>query len=305
MGSAKKLVKTVFSPLGLVGSEGLKMVKGKPKDTLAGNLIPDEIIPDEKKKTKLAATNYEDLLTEISKMLFESTAPMRDSLIGDLTSVAEGTFDPKTSASYNPLFAEAKGGIEDQYGVAKENIISSLPRGGGMERALTEVETGRAETSAELPAQLSKNIMDDMMSKAYGVAFGTPQTSLQGIGAASNTFGTRQAAEMAAESQEQAAKFGGLGQMAGMAATAAMSKCWVASVIYGPKSSRTMRARFYCLTHDNWFLKLYGKYGKRWAKYLENHRWLTPIVKPMWAYMAYKGKSEVTLWQDQGTSSRA
>lgn len=66
-------------------------------------------------------------------------------------------------------------------------------------------------------------------------------------------------------------------------------KCWVADVLYGPDATKTYFARLYANSHDTLFLRLYGKYGKSWARWLNSHRWAQPIVKPIWDIMATKG----------------
>jgi hypothetical protein len=35
---------------------------------------------------------------------------------------------------------------------------------------------------------------------------------------------------------------------------------------------------------------LYGKYGERTAEFLKRHKWLTYPLKPLFWYMAWRGK---------------
>lgn len=81
----------------------------------------------------------------------------------------------------------------------------------------------------------------------------------------------------------------GLGSAAGGAAALLPLLCWVAETLYGVDHPKTHLARLYANTHDTWFLRLYRKHGKSWARCLENHKWLQPIIKPIWDLMAYKG----------------
>lgn len=81
-----------------------------------------------------------------------------------------------------------------------------------------------------------------------------------------------------------------LGQIAAGAATGyASGLCWVADELYGVNATKTHLARFYANNNDNFFLRLYGKYGKSWAKFLSKHKGLHFIVRPIWDRMAKKG----------------
>jgi hypothetical protein len=62
--------------------------------------------------------------------------------------------------------------------------------------------------------------------------------------------------------------------------------CWVAEELYGSGDIRTIAARRYCRTHDNWFTRLYTKHGIAWAAWLKAHAWAKPIVEPIWYWMA-------------------
>lgn len=87
---------------------------------------------------------------------------------------------------------------------------------------------------------------------------------------------------------------GGLGRdiLGGLAAgiPGLIGKCWVADSLYGVGSPKAMQARLYANSHDTLFLRIYGRYGEGWAKWLDNHSWAKPLVRPIWDYMAYKGR---------------
>ena len=65
--------------------------------------------------------------------------------------------------------------------------------------------------------------------------------------------------------------------------------CWVAEVLYGKNHLKTHHARYYARTNNNWFIKLYTKYGRTWADLLEKNMWAAPIVQPIWDWMANRG----------------
>jgi hypothetical protein len=164
-----------------------------------------------------AASPYEDAAAKMAKELYAQTDPLRQSLLGDLSSVAAGTYNPESSATYAPLYATARSGAEAQYGVAKENILANTPRGGGQVDALANLESARAADVGEIPGMLSNQIIQDMMAKAYGTAFGAPQQSMAGMNSVAGTYGNRAAQANAAASQQTSSLYGGLGMLGGMA----------------------------------------------------------------------------------------
>ena len=65
--------------------------------------------------------------------------------------------------------------------------------------------------------------------------------------------------------------------------------CWVAEELYGVVDIRTAYARLYCTIHDNFFIRLYKRYGIQWASFVRNNSWIKPIIKPIWDFMWRKG----------------
>lgn len=154
---------------------------------------------------------YEEQLAAMASELFSQTAPMRESLIGDMTSAAAGTYNPSKSPLFSPRFAD----VNKQYARARENIMSSTPRGGGLTAALTNLEGNRAGSVAEV----NSGIINDMLSKAYGTAFSSQP--MQGLSAAASGLSGRQSMAMQADAAQQAAKKQAQGQIIGGGAQAA------------------------------------------------------------------------------------
>lgn len=105
----------------------------------------------------------------------------------------------------SPMWAPGKMAIEDQYRVAKDNILANMPSGGALYESLGDLERGRAGGYTDLTGQIGM----DMWNKAYSVATGVPQTSLQGLGVASQ--GQSQA--MMANANADAGKAGMMGDL--------------------------------------------------------------------------------------------
>ena len=73
------------------------------------------------------------------------------------------------------------------------------------------------------------------------------------------------------------------------AVAAAIAPCWVAEELYGKNDIRTSYARLFCVVHDNFFIRLYVKHGRAWAKILKNNDHLKKVIEPIWNYMWVKG----------------
>jgi len=164
-----------------------------------------------------APSGYENTLAQIAQDTYTQTDPLRQSLLQQMSSMLSGGFDPAKSATYAPMYASARTGTEAQYNVAKENVLGNTPRGGGQIDALANIEAARAGDVGSLPAMLSSQIMQDMMQKTYGTAFGAPQQSMAGLASAAGTYGNRMSMAQAAAAQQQSGLYGGLGQIGGMA----------------------------------------------------------------------------------------
>ena len=131
---------------------------------------------------------FEQELLDMSRDLLSGTEGIRNPLIQLLTEVAGGSFDPTTSATFNPLFATAKKGVEDQFNVAKKNIMANLPVGGALNDALAELEMERAGHSGSLTSSISTNILDNLLSEAFTTGFGAIDKAQTGLGTAGQTF---------------------------------------------------------------------------------------------------------------------
>jgi len=148
---------------------------------------------------------------------YTQTDPLRSGLLAQMEGLVSGGFDPAKSPLYAPLFAAARSGPEAQYQVARDSILAGTPRGGGQVAALSDLSRARADEVGQLPAMLSNNILQDLLSKTYGAAFNAPQTSIAGMNATAGTYGNRASMSQAAAAQQNAGLFGGLGQLGGLA----------------------------------------------------------------------------------------
>ena len=111
-----------------------------------------------------------------------------------------GDFDPTAS----PMYESGRLGIENQYDVAREGLISNMPAGGQLFSEMGDLGVDRASALTGLEG----GIAQDEYNKAYGFLTGAPQASM-------GTLASLAGSQAAAQSQETGAKYGGLGEIGG------------------------------------------------------------------------------------------
>ena len=136
--------------------------------------------------------------SKMAKDYYDQTDPMRQSLIGNFEDFLGGGYD----VSQNPVWGAGRNVLENQYNVAKENVIGQTPKGGALTEQLAGVEEARAGSLGELGA----NVAQDEYNKLYGMATGAPG---QAMGTMSHLAGT----QAMANAQQTAGKYGALGDM--------------------------------------------------------------------------------------------
>lgn len=161
---------------------------------------------------------YEASTARMAQQLFAQTSPLRDQLLGDMGSFVQGGYNPKNLPAYQSLYSAARTGPEGQYNVAKENILSGTARGGGQTQALANLEQNRAVQTGNIESLITQDLMGDILGKAYGAAFQTPQVSIGGTGSAASSYAARQAALSQSQGSQKGGFYGmmgGLGQGVG------------------------------------------------------------------------------------------
>ena len=85
---------------------------------------------------------------------------------------------------------------------------------------------------------------------------------------------------------------GNAGQLMNSAKGGSKGKgCWVADVLFGEWDYRTFSARRWVAAHpNNPWVRVYLRFGERWAAWLARRPRTQRIVRPLWLYMAYLGQ---------------
>lgn len=120
-----------------------------------------------------ASSDYTRLLSQMTGDYYNKTGGLRNTVIGNLENFMNGNYDPTESAMYAPLKASA----EQQYGTAKDSIMSELPQGGALLEGLANLQGQKANTLSTLLAQL----VQDEYNKAYATGTGSQATAASGI----------------------------------------------------------------------------------------------------------------------------
>lgn len=131
-------------------------------------------------------------LAQIAQQMFSQTSPIREGLIDRSTSFLDGGFDPRMS----PTFDFARSNIDQSTDLAKDRILATLPAGGSVNQALTDLEINRANAMTGA----ASDIFNQEMAQAFQTGFGAPLTtstaSLGSAGAIQSQLAQQNAAAM-------------------------------------------------------------------------------------------------------------
>lgn len=106
---------------------------------------------------------------------------------------ARSGFDVTTS----PLYGAMKSAVEKQFSRARQNVLASTPRGGGLTSALANLEGARAGTLATGTGDL----FEREMARAFALGTGQTPVALSGLGSAAGSLASIGAAQQAQQAQ--------------------------------------------------------------------------------------------------------
>jgi hypothetical protein len=142
------------------------------------------------------SSQYESMIGDIAKDYWGSTKPLRENMLSQYADIQSGKWSPEQDRQYAPMYALARSGIENQYNVAKENVMSNTPRGGAMTAALSGLEGQRATDAGNIPAQIGQQLMQAKENQIYGTGWGAPGQAMAGLSAPAQSYGNRQGIAM-------------------------------------------------------------------------------------------------------------
>jgi hypothetical protein len=142
----------------------------------------------------------ETRLSEIAEEQLAETAPIRTGFLQQAEDILSGTTSPQDLPFFAPAFAEGKRALEGQFGRAREDILGFTTPGGTQQELLSNLAGQRAEQVGSLPSMISQNLMQDILNKATGFAFGAPGQAMGAFGTAGGLDLGRNQAMMGAQS---------------------------------------------------------------------------------------------------------
>ena len=259
----------------------------------------------------------ERMQTQIARQLFMETTPLRTGLMASLQDILgmPRTVEPQTASwvpgipadkatgvkgtkgrfkftstpgmEVNPfgIYGQAKESLEQQYPVAREAVLSTIPgRGGQLNDQLFNLE----KTRASEVGGLRERVITNALGLASGAAFGTPaalslsDNSFQRQAMAAQLQSNFAAQNGQAGAQKKSGATGAMGQLGGAAISALASRCWIAAAIYGPFTYEFHMARAWIF--ERWEGRtadclrwLYLRVGRRVAHYRRVCRLMKPL----------------------------
>jgi len=168
----------------------------------------------------------------IAQALFNQSAPIRSRVAARYSNnnVFSNAAVTGKQVEQSPLFPLLKQTAEQQYQIANDQALASLPTGGGLNAALGDIASNRAQTMVQGVGAIGENlqgIRERELERAIGLATGTPSIALSGLGSAGSLLGNLQASQASQAAQAQSAQAGknaSVGQGLGTLGAAAIKK---------------------------------------------------------------------------------
>lgn len=200
------------------------------------------------------------------------------------------TLEETLRKELGPGFRTSTPGIErlEKYGAYTSELEEAARRGDltlSESLSLSRESSNEARISQELARMMGVTDYPSSTFQRYGDVAQGYQLPISNI-----QFGQQMDyMERARRSQGTGQFWSAVGQGAGTY-LGYLAFCWVAEVLFGVNHQKTYNARLYVANTDNWFTRLYRKHGRKWAIFLERYPLVQSIVRPIWEWMAYKGK---------------
>jgi hypothetical protein len=136
---------------------------------------------------------YQAQASNIYNQLYQETSPIRQQLINRGTQFLQGGYDYTQSPAWQPTKLAA----ERNYERARGDILSNLPRGGGLQEALARNIQGRADTLTNAAGQIGM----DEYNKVFGLGTGGGYQSAMGLTGLAGQQAATNAQQNAAKTQ--------------------------------------------------------------------------------------------------------
>jgi hypothetical protein len=145
-------------------------------------------------KASNQAEDAANLQAQIAKQLFDEASPLRSANLNELAEYARtGVLPTALRTSLDPLYATGREGLESQYSVARENLLSQNPsRGGQLNQQLAELDKARAGSVGRLRSdilgQYELPLRQNLFTLGVNTGLGQSTQGLQGLGSSAQNF---------------------------------------------------------------------------------------------------------------------
>lgn len=142
-----------------------------------------------------AQENVAKLQQQVAEQLFRETGPLRGAGINQLNSFLQtGNLPIPLQTSLQGILTTGREGLEQQYGVARNNILSRIPsQGGQLNAQLAALEMNRASQvgrlGADVTAQYEIPLRAQLFQSALNTGMGGTSLAMGGLNAAGGQFG--------------------------------------------------------------------------------------------------------------------
>ena len=202
----------------------------------------------------------------------------------------------RLDVTQSPMFGALKTGAESQFGRARENILSTIPRGGQLLDALSGLETDKARFMTGAIGGLAQ----DELNRALQLLGIGDSSAFGGTTNAANLLTQLQAAQAQRRSAADQALGSGIGTLLGIGLGSSIF-CWVAEELYGKSDHRTRVVRYYVKHHVNdktlfgSFCRLYRRYGQIWARIVKSNSLVRLVARWIWDSLYRFGLKELSV----------
>jgi hypothetical protein len=142
----------------------------------------------------------------IGEEMWGMTSPLRSSYMDIFSKFLNpnGGYNVSQLPGYAPQYNLMRDQVEGGYNAAKDNLLSTVPRGGALYGQLGNLESGRARSLGNTEAQLNSTFANDLFNKAYNTGFVVgPTTALTGLDIYSKDTRSGMNSQLAAQMQAQ------------------------------------------------------------------------------------------------------
>lgn len=131
--------------------------------------------------------------SEIAGNIFQQAFPVMQLLSARSRNFLNGGADITKDPLYQMQYGTMKDNTEGQYGVAKDQLLASVPGGGALTSALAGLENNRAASLSSGATGIASDMFNQEMARAFALGTGQAPVAMGGYSNVANSAGMRSA----------------------------------------------------------------------------------------------------------------